>query len=91
MYRQSFLSFPLLFKAAETWMFRQNKKIEQVLPTTWNLHDEMAVGVFAASHFVVGAARGGAQNKRPACAPSAIFAAQTRAREELRHRSERSV
>jgi len=51
----------------------------------------MAGGVFAASHFVVGAARGGAQNKRPACAPSTIFAAQTRAREEPRHRSERSV
>jgi hypothetical protein len=33
----------------------------------------MAGGVFAASHFVVGAARGGAQNKRPACAPSTIF------------------
>jgi hypothetical protein len=30
------------------------------------------------------------KSKRPACAPSAIFAAQTRAREEQRHRSERS-
>jgi len=59
--------------------------------TTWILHDEMAVGLLAASHFVGGAARGGAQNKRPACAPSTIFAAQPRAREELRHRSERSV
>ncbi|MBV6492447.1 MAG: hypothetical protein LDLANPLL_00441 [Turneriella sp.] len=28
---------------------------------------------------VVEAARGGAQNKRPACAPSTIFVAQTRA------------
>ena len=31
---------------------------------TRNLHDEMAGGVFAASHFVVGAARGGAADPR---------------------------
>jgi len=58
---------------------------------TWILHDEMAGGVIAASHFVGEAARGKGQNKRPACPLSAIFAAQPRAREEPRHRSEHSV
>jgi len=46
--------------------------------------------VFTASQNVGGAARGKAQNKRPACALSAIFAAQPRAPEEPRHRRERS-
>jgi len=58
--------------------------------TTLDLPDVLTWHVFMASQNVGGAARGGAQNKRPACAPSTIFAAQPRAREEPLHRSERS-
>jgi len=51
------------------------QKIKQVLQTTRILQDVLTCCVFAASQNVPGAARSGAQNKRPACAPSAIFAA----------------
>ena len=54
--------------------------------TTRILQDVLTWCVFVASQNVPGAARSGAQNKRPACAPSAIFAAQGRAPEEPRHR-----
>ena len=57
---------------------------------TRNLPDVLTCCVFTASQNVGGAARGKAQNKRPACALAAIFAAQPRAPEELRHRRERS-
>ena len=53
--------------------------LAQLFQTTWNLHYEMAGGVFAASHFLPGAPREARPSKPPGCLAAAVFGAQGRA------------